>query len=169
MAKINGSIISKYEIKKIKNLDFISKNLQRKNSYLQEKTMLSIPTICRYKKIIKDNMQGSKIEVNIRHKNFNNQNAKIIENDFTKDLFVKYQIENQKINSNVTKKFITVKDFYEDLSEEIKSKISLLYLYNAWLKHGFCSPYATHKIKRIAKNIFQIWKLMTAKLAIVKN
>lgn len=66
-------------------------------------------------------------------------------------------------------KFITVKDFYEDLSEEIKSKISLSYLYNAWLKHGFCSPYATHKIKRIAKNIFQIWKLMTAKLAIVKN
>lgn len=162
MAKINGSIILKYEIKKIKNLDFISKNLQ-------EKTMLSIPTICRYKKIIKDNMQGSKIKVNIRHKNFNNQNAKIIENDFAKDLFLKYQIENQKINSNVTKKFITVKDFYEDLSEEIKSKISLLYLYNAWLKHGFCSPYATHKIKRIAKNIFQIWKLMTAKLAIVKN
>ena len=124
MAKINGSIISKYEIKKIKNLDFISKNLQ-------EKTMLSIPTICRYKKIIKDNMQGSKIEVNIRHKNFNNQNAKIIENDFAKDLFLKYQLENQKINSNVTKKFITVKDFYEDLSEEIKSKISLSYLYNA--------------------------------------
>ncbi|MHC5521867.1 hypothetical protein [Metamycoplasma hominis] len=80
--------------------------------------MLSIPTICRYKKIIKDNMQGSKIKVNIRHKNFNNQNAKIIENDFAKDLFLKYQIENQKINSNVTKKFITVKDFYEDLSEE---------------------------------------------------
>lgn len=93
--------------------------------------MLSIPTICRYKKIIKDNMQGSKIKVNIRHKNFNNQNAKIIENDFAKDLFLKYQIENQKINSNVTKKFITVKDFYEDLSEEIKSKISLSYLYNA--------------------------------------
>lgn len=93
--------------------------------------MLSIPTICRYKKIIKDNMQDSKIKVNIRHKNFNNQNAKIIENDFAKDLFLKYQIENQKINSNVTKKFITVKDFYEDLSEEIKSKISLLYLYNA--------------------------------------
>lgn len=93
--------------------------------------MLSIPTIFRYKKIIKDNMQGSKIKVNIRHKNFNNQNAKIIENDFAKDLFLKYQIENQKINSNVTKKFITVKDFYEDLSEEIKSKISLSYLYNA--------------------------------------
>ena len=34
MAKINGSIISEYEIKKIKNLDFISKNLQRKNSCL---------------------------------------------------------------------------------------------------------------------------------------
>ena len=76
-------------------------------------------------------MQGSKIKVNIRHKNFNNQNAKIIENDFAKDLFLKYQLENQKINSNVTKKFITVKDFYEDLSEEIKSKISLSYLYNA--------------------------------------
>ncbi|MCZ2781704.1 hypothetical protein [Metamycoplasma hominis] len=87
MAKINGSIISKYEIKKIKNLDFISKNLQ-------EKTMLSIPTICRYKKIIKDNMQGSKIKVNIRHKNFNNQKCKNNRKRFCKRLI--FEISNWK-------------------------------------------------------------------------
>lgn len=67
-------MVQLFQNMKLKRLKFrfYFQNLQRKNNYLQEKTMLSIPTICRYKKIIKDNMQGSNIEVNIRHKNFNN-------------------------------------------------------------------------------------------------
>ena len=132
---------TRYQNIKIENIKTILKYWTKPNSVLAEKTKLSIPTICNYKRQIRENI--------IDGGNTLNKNSKKIDDDFIKKLFQKYFDLNEKIGANITNNFVTIADFYKDLTKEEKSKISSSHLYKAFLKLGFCSYYAKHKTKRI--------------------
>ena len=144
---------TRYQNIKIENIKTILKYWMKPNSVLAEKTKLSIPTICNYKRQIRENVADGKLLLNFEHGNTSNKNSKKISDNFVKKLFQKYFDLNEKIGANITNNFITIADFYNDLTKEEKSKISSSHLYKAFLKLGFCSYYAKHKTKRISKQI----------------
>ena len=144
---------TRYQNIKIENIRTILKHWNKSNSFLAEKTKLSIPTICNYKRQIRENIVDGKLLLNFKHGNTLNKNSKKIDDDFVKKLFQKYFDLNEKIGADITNNFVTIVDFYEDLTKEEKSKIYCSHLYKVFLKFGFCSYYAKHKTKRISKQI----------------
>lgn len=146
---------TRYQNIKIQNIKTILKYWTKPNLVLAEKTKLSIPTICNYKRQIRENVVDGKLLLNFEHGNTSNKNSKKISDNFVKKLFQKYFDLNEKIGANITNNFITIADFYKDLTKEEKSKISSSHLYKAFLKFGFCSYYAKHKTKRISKQIMK--------------
>lgn len=75
------------------NIKTILKYWKKPNSGLAEKTKLSIPTICNYKKQIRENIVDGKLLLNFKHGNTSNKNSKKIDDDFVKNCFKKLWFE----------------------------------------------------------------------------
>ena len=109
---------TRYQNIKIENIRTILKHWNKSNSFLAEKTKLSIPTICNYKRQIRENIVDGKLLLNFKHGNTLNKNSKKIDDDFVKKLFQKYFDLNEKIGADITNNFVTIVDFYEELTKE---------------------------------------------------
>ena len=90
---------TRYQNIKLENIKTILKYWTKPNSLLAEKTKLSIPTICNYKRQIRENVVDGKLLLNFEHGNTSNKNSKKINDNFVKKLFQKYFDLNEKIGA----------------------------------------------------------------------
>ena len=68
---------TRYQNIKLENIKTILKHWNKPNSVLAEKTKLSIPTICNYKRQIKENIVDGKLLLNFEHGNALNKNGSV--------------------------------------------------------------------------------------------
>lgn len=69
----NEDTKTRYQNIKIENIKTILKHWTKPNSVLAKKTKLSIPTICNYKRQIRENVVDGKLLLNFEHENTSNK------------------------------------------------------------------------------------------------
>ncbi|WP_369991522.1 hypothetical protein AB8O52_00590 [Mycoplasmopsis arginini] len=129
-------------------------NLSNKN--LAIRTNLSISSIKRLKKQIKEWRETGK-EICISHKNINNKNAQKYNDKYIKELGEMYE-RNKKLTGgkveNESCSYLTIKNFhkfYNHYNQQNEIKISYSNLVSRLKKEGYASVYATKKGRKEAK------------------
>ncbi|WP_436358467.1 hypothetical protein ACR34G_02925 [Mycoplasma sp. 480] len=131
--------------KRAKELTFIRNNIEKTNKELSNLLNISVKTVTRHRKLIKQNAGKS---IYVKHKNARNNHSKKYKDDIFNQFITKY---NDELRNIINKRAITLriplKYFYEDEMQNMKEKPSYSTVIRRTNQQCLMTPYTKKKTK----------------------
>ncbi|WP_436358636.1 hypothetical protein ACR34G_03725 [Mycoplasma sp. 480] len=136
---------TKWQKKRLKELTFIRNNIEKTNKELANLLNISVKTVIRLKKLIKENVGKS---IYVEHKNTGNDYSKKYKDAFFDQFITNYNDEfKNTINESAVTLGIPIKYFYEEEIDNMKEKPSYSTVIRRTNQQCLITPYTKKKTK----------------------